>query len=132
MLLGNSPECGFLELGPALTLHAREQMRARRLTGTIVRMVLRHGRVVYTRGAAIHVIGRKEVSRLGRSGVDLVPCEGVQVVCTPDGKAILTVYKNSDFRGLKPHGRRRRRRQPTGTLYPLTVLRLAPHDPAKP
>ena len=57
--------------------------------------------------AAIYAIGRKEVERLGRSGVDVAEYEGVQVVCTPDSSAILTVYRNSDFRGLKPRGGRR-------------------------
>lgn len=69
--------------------------------------VLSYGRVIHVRGAAIHVIGRKEVEKLARSGVDVGCCEGVQVVCTPDGSAILTVYRNSDFRGLKPRGGRR-------------------------
>jgi hypothetical protein len=45
--------------------------------------VLSYGRVIHVRGAAIHVIGRKEVEKLARSGVDVGSCEGVQVVCTP-------------------------------------------------
>lgn len=39
-------------------------------------------------------------------GVDLSGVEGVQVVCSRDG-AILTVYRNKNFRGLRPRGGRR-------------------------
>ena len=40
-------------------------------------------------------------------GVDVGDCEGVQVVCTPDCETVITVYRNSDFRGLKPRSNRR-------------------------
>ncbi len=92
---------------PAITQHAWTRMSGRGLNGQTIDTVLSYGRVIHVRGAAIHVIGRKEVEKLARSGVDVGGCEGVQVVCTPDGSAILTVYRNSDFRGLKPRGGRR-------------------------
>jgi len=89
-----------------LTTHARQRMGARRLPKDAVRAVLEHGRVIHVRGAAIHAIGRKEISRSRRQGIDLSPFDGVQVVCSPDG-AVLTVYRNRDFRGLRPRRRRR-------------------------
>lgn len=92
---------------PAITHHAWTRMSGRGLNFKTIDTVLSYGRVIHVRGAAIHVIGRKEVEKLARSGVDVGGCEGVQVVCTPDGSAVLTVYRNSDFRGLKPRGARR-------------------------
>ena len=92
---------------PAITQHAWSRMSGRGLTGQTIDTVLSYGRVIHVRGAAIHVIGRKEVEKLSRSGVDVGDWEGVQVVCTPDRSAILTVYRNRDFRGLKPRGRSR-------------------------
>ena len=92
---------------PTVTQHAWARMCGRRLNGQTVDAVLSYGRVIHVRGAAIYAIGRKEVERFGRSGLDLTKYEGVQVVCTPDRSAILTVYRNSDFRGLKPRGGRR-------------------------
>ena len=92
---------------PTITQHARDRMGGRGLNGQTIDTVLSYGRVIHVRGAAIHVIGRKEVESLARTGVDVGGCEGVQVVCTPDGSSILTVYRNRDFRGLKPHGGRR-------------------------
>ena len=96
-----------LGIAPAVTQHAWARMCGRRLNGQTIDAVLSYGRVIHVRGAAIYAIGRKEVERLGRSGVDVAAYEGVQVVCTPDGSAILTVYRNSDFRGLKPRSGRR-------------------------
>ncbi|TXH47175.1 MAG: hypothetical protein E6Q92_00940 [Burkholderiaceae bacterium] len=92
---------------PAITKHAWTRMCKRGLNWQTVDTVLSYGRVIHVRGAAIHAIGRKEVEKLARSGVDVGGCEGVQVVCTPNGSDILTVYRNRDFRGLKPRGSRR-------------------------
>ena len=104
----NVTKGGLIFVGvPAITKHAWARMCGRRLNGKTIDAVLRYGRVVHVRGAAIYAIGRKEVERLWRTGVDLAEYEGVQVVCTPDSAAILTVYRNSDFRGLKSHSGRR-------------------------
>ena len=92
---------------PKVTRHAWVRMCGRRLNANAIDAVLNHGRVIHVRGAAIYVIGRKEVARLARLGIDVADYEGVQVVCTSDSSAILTVYRNSDFRGLKPRGGRR-------------------------
>jgi len=103
-LATNAPEASNF---PTITQHAWARMCGRRLNGQTIDAVLNYGRVVHVRGAAIHVIGRKEVEKLARSGVDVGDCEGVQVVCTPDDSAILTVYRNNDFRGLRPRGGKR-------------------------
>jgi len=84
-----------------LTRHARNRMAARRLAVAAIRAALEFGRVAYVRGARIHAIGRKEIDRYRRIGLDLAQFEGVQVVCGHDG-AILTAYRNRDFRGLRP------------------------------
>ncbi|RMG19792.1 MAG: DUF4258 domain-containing protein [Deltaproteobacteria bacterium] len=92
-----------------LTMHARQRMNSRRLPEAAIRAALEHGRVVHVRGASIYVIGRKEISRYRRRGLDLSSFHGVQVVCSPDG-TILTVYRNRDFRSLRPQRRGRRAR----------------------
>jgi hypothetical protein len=69
-----------------------------------------YGRVVYTRGAVIHAIGRNEIAYYAREGIDLTACDGIQVVCALDG-VVLTVYRNRNFRGLRSGmGRGRNRR----------------------
>ena len=90
-----------------LSRHGRQQMHARRLSIRAIEAALGFGRVVHTRGAAIHTLGRREVDRLARRRLDLRPYEGVQVVCAPDG-GVLTAYRNRDFRRLRPRRRRGR------------------------
>jgi hypothetical protein len=92
---------------PRISSHAWARMGGRGLNCRIINAVLSYGRVVHVRGAAIHVIGKKEVLELSRQGVDVDDCEGVQVVCTPDCETVITVYRNSNFRGLRPRSKHR-------------------------
>ena len=92
-----------------LTRHAWERMGCRGLSPAKVRQVLAYGRTVHVRGATIYAVGRREVDRFAVDGVDLSAVEGVQVVCTDSG-VVMTVYRNRDFRGLRPRRRRAHRR----------------------
>jgi hypothetical protein len=87
-----------------LTKHASRRMCERRLSKETITKVMIFGRVARVRGAEIFAVGRKEVGQYFAEGVDLSRIQGVQVVCSPDG-SILTVYRNNDFRGLRPRGR---------------------------
>lgn len=91
----------------SLTDHALERMHARSVPVSAVRATLMFGRRVYVRGACIRAIGRKEVARMRRQGIDLADHEGVQVVCSTDGD-VITVYRNHDLAALRPRTRRRR------------------------
>lgn len=97
----------YEEVGQNLTKHALKRIESRRLTLLAVTAALDYGRVVHVRGAEIHAIGRKEVEQCSRWGLDLSAHEGVQVICTAEG-AVMTVYRNRDFRGLKPRRRHSR------------------------
>jgi hypothetical protein len=88
-----------------LTAHAISRMEARGLPLDCVNAALAYGRAVWIRGARIFAIGRREVARYRNIGLDLEQFQGIQVVTSPDG-AIVTAYRNRDFRGLQ--GRRRR------------------------
>jgi hypothetical protein len=81
-------------------------MNERRLSDETVNMVMTYGRLARVRGAEIYAVGRNEVEQYQAVGVDLSRFQGVQVVCSPDG-SILTVYRNNDFRGLRPRCGRR-------------------------
>jgi hypothetical protein len=91
----------------SLTQHARTRSATRAVSRAAIEAALEFGRVVSIRGAQIFAIGRKESERFGREGIDLTPFEGIQVVVT-DAGAVLTVYRNKDFRGLRTRGHRRR------------------------
>lgn len=92
--------------GYVFTHHAKHRMGSRRLPPEAINAALCYGRVVFTRGAEIHAIGRKEVLAWAREGIDIADYEGVQVVCTSEG-VVLTVYRNRDLRGLRPKRRER-------------------------
>ena len=92
-----------------LTHHAWSRMCARSLSPDMVSRVLNCGRVVHIRGATIYAVGRKEIKRFRNKSIDLSDVEGVQVVCSTSG-GIMTVYRNRNFRGLRPRLRRPYRR----------------------
>ncbi len=104
-----SYDCADKRRSHVITTHARMRMMARRISETALSTVIKYGRVVYVRGAKIYVIGRKEVTRFLRKGIELADFEGIHVVCSSEGD-VLTTYRNRDFRGLRPQGRRRNRR----------------------
>lgn len=89
--------------------HAWERMSGRGLSPDAIRRVIDFGRVAHVRGATIYAVGRKEVERFARDGIDLSDVEGIQVVCSECG-VIMTAYRNHDFRGLRSNRRRGRRR----------------------
>lgn len=101
-----------------LSAHALTRMAERRIPARAVEAALRHGRVFHVRGAEVHVIGQKDILRHRQWGIDLSPYEGVQIFCAADGGTVLTVYRNRDFRGLRPRRRRmeraRRMKRTTG------------------
>src|SRR3954451_1922601 len=82
------------------TLHARSRMQGRGISERAVEDAIFYGRVVYTRGAVVHAIGRNEIAHYAEEGIDLSAYNGVQVVCSRDG-SVITVYRNRDFRGLR-------------------------------
>ena len=88
-----------------MTHHAVQRMDSRRISVEAVEHVLEYGRLVRTRGANIYVIGRKEIFAGQSRGIDLAALDGLQVVCGADG-SIVTVYRNRDFRTLRPCHRR--------------------------
>ena len=90
--------------GFALTRHAWKRMGGRGFSPEMIRKVLEFGRETHARGATIYVVGRKEIKRYGKKGVDLKGLDGMQVVCSEEG-AIITAYRNRDLRGLKDRRR---------------------------
>ena len=84
-----------------LTDHARARLGQRRISPEALVAVLTYGRRVHVRGAQIRAIGRQEVARFQRKGIDLRPYEGLQVLVDASGECVITAYRNHDFRGLK-------------------------------
>lgn len=99
-----------------ISLHAKDQMHARSISTDALRSALKYGRMVWTRGARIYAIGRKEVQYYRAHGVDLARFEGIHVVESADG-TIITVYRNRDLRGLRSDKRPRFAALPEGEAW---------------
>ena len=93
----------------ALTKHAWARVSGRGFGPDAVDAVLKYGRSIHIRGAEIFVIGRREVRRWARQGVELGGYEGVHVVCC-DGVHAVTAYRNHDLSALRESRRRNLRR----------------------
>lgn len=81
-----------------LTEHARSRMSSRGIREWQIEQVLLYGRQSHVRNSTVYAIGRKEIKEFGKF---LAPCEGIHVLCSSDGGAIITTYRNHDMRGLK-------------------------------
>jgi len=68
-----------------------------------------HGRRIRAREAVFIVLGRKEIARARRHGVNISHLEGVTLVCSTDG-VVITVFRNRDISKLKERRRRRNKR----------------------
>jgi hypothetical protein len=87
------------------TKHAAKRMTGRRIGIAAVDAVVAYGRTAYVKGATVHAIGRREVGRYRRNGIDLSAYAGIHVVCASDG-AVVTTYRNHDLRGFRSWSRK--------------------------
>jgi len=88
--------------GFILSEHAANRMCERNVNRGEINSALKYGRVTFNRGAKIYAIGRKEIEFFKQHEIDLIGLDGVQVIVSPDDE-IITVYRNNDFRGLRPN-----------------------------
>lgn len=87
-----------LPRGFHLTAHAWVQMTARAIPAEGVKVALAYGRKVRVRGARHYALGRREIDRAKRSGLDFRQYEGIQVVASAEQPIIYTVYRNRNFK----------------------------------
>ena len=88
--------------GLLFTNHARNQMSARGFSPKAIKAAMQFGRITYIRGAMIYVIGKREVDHFQRKGIALYEYAGIHVVCSTTDNVIITVYRNHNFRNLRP------------------------------
>jgi hypothetical protein len=92
-----------------LTQHAEMRMSQRSIDLEQVQLVLNYGRLIHSRRARFYVMGRKEIKRLEKKGLEVGDLENIQIVVAEKSNLILTVYRNKDFRQIRPKHRRGRR-----------------------
>jgi len=89
------------------TNHTTQRMSQRGIGPEAIDAAQDYGRAVHTRGAVVFAIGRNEIAFYLEQGIDLSRLNGLQVVCCPTSGQVKTVYRNRNFRSLKPNlGRR--------------------------
>lgn len=91
---------------PRLTGHAASRMGSRRISRDDVAAVMSYGRCYHVRGAVVYALGHRDSELWRKEGVRLERIEGLQVVCTPEDDAVITVYRNKDFRSLRKRNTR--------------------------
>jgi hypothetical protein len=103
-------QCGEVANDGVLDLsqHAEMRMSQRAIDLEQVQLVLSYGRLIHSRRARYYVMGRKEIERLEKKGLDVGGLENIQVVVAEKSNLILTVYRNKDFRQIRPRHRRER------------------------
>ena len=105
IIISRKPECVTEYL---VSKHADYRMHQRDIDKNIVELVLRHGRLIRSRRACFYVIGKRDVNQLQNKGVNTEGLENVHVVVDEKSNTVLTVYKNNNFRNIRPTHRRDR------------------------
>ena len=83
-----------------ISRHALKRMDVRKIDEVGINIALEYGRIIYTRGAVIYALGIKENYQHAELGPISAKYEGLQVVCSLDGK-VLTAYRNKNFKSLR-------------------------------
>ena len=83
------------------TKHALKRQQQRGISSEIIELVLTFGRQIYTRGALIYALGRKEINAFSENFPELKGLNGLQVVTASDTGVIITCYRNRSFKGLR-------------------------------
>ena len=80
-----------------LTHHAKKRANSRGVSQKAIELAMKIGRVSYSKGAIFFWIGKKEIKKFIKTIPDITKYEGTVVVCSSNGGAILTTYKNKSF-----------------------------------
>ena len=89
---------------PSLTnsRHAKLREDQRGISQRQIMLAYKYGRIIHSRRASFHVIGKKEVEMYGSIDPELKEMNGIQLVVSSNG-TLLTVYRNKDLRKIRPY-----------------------------
>jgi len=85
-----------------LSKHAQLRMSQRSIDLEQIQKVLNYGRMIHSRRARFYVVGKKDTKRLSKNGVNTQGLENMQVLVEEKTNTIVTVYRNKDFRHIRP------------------------------
>ena len=82
--------------------HASLRMNQRCIDKSSLETVLKFGRLIRSRGASFYVLGKRDSSHLQSIGIKVQRLENTQVVVDEKTNTVITVYKNNNFRKIRP------------------------------
>jgi hypothetical protein len=88
--------------------HARKRMSQRGVSEQAIALALLVGRKIHSRRTLFHVIGRKEINLYKKQFPELCQFDGIHVITDDHCGSIITVYRNSDLRHIRPSKRKHR------------------------
>ena len=91
-----------------LSDHLLQRMQQRAIRENAIVAALSLGRIIRSRGACFYVIGKRDLNSFRQCGVNLERLENMQVVVDAKTNTVVTVYKNNNFRKIRPFKHRER------------------------
>ncbi|MCX7991444.1 MAG: hypothetical protein N2999_05360 [Proteobacteria bacterium] len=87
------------------TDHSLKRFSARRINDELFNLAVIHGRKFYSNGAEIYFVGKKEVEKARKLGIDLRSAEGLNIIVQPygDEKIVITGFKNPSLKKYRQH-----------------------------
>lgn len=85
-----------------LSKHAQLRMSQRLIDLKQIEKVLSYGRMIHSRSARFYVVGKKDTKRLSKTGISTQGLENMQVLVEEKSNTIITVYRNKNFRHIRP------------------------------
>ena len=84
------------------TEHATQRLEQRGISKKQMMLAFKYGRVIHSRRAVYHVVGKKEIAMYSHIEPELKNMDGIQLVMSSDD-TVLTVYRNKDLRKIRPY-----------------------------
>jgi len=87
------------------TEHSLKRLSGRRITDELFDIAIIYGRRFYANSAEVYFVGKKEVEKARRQGIDIRNAEGINVIVQPNGdeKFVITAFKNHSLKKYKQH-----------------------------
>lgn len=87
------------------TDHSIKRLCERRINEELFDTVILYGRKFYANSAEVYFVGKKEVERARKQGIDIRKAENINVIVQSNGdeKIVITAFKNNSLKQYKQH-----------------------------
>lgn len=87
------------------TDHAKNRLSARRIDEEMFNIAILYGRRFYANSAEVYFVGKKEVEKARKAGIDIRKAEGLNIIVQDygDEKIVITAFRNHSLKQYKEH-----------------------------